>query len=1817
MKRSGPAMPPQPRSRVPKLPAETQTVIIGAFYGIVYSFDPENKWQTKIQDYIRINFVDKRNDVDCTYQILAADSQERELLNYTITSSTKSNVKGNFVKWDDEKLVHGARFAKPNIAQEFCDQLSALVKELVHAENAKKLKESSVTIDIILANGDSRQFTVDKNLTVDGLLDNVCGDENLNQSFYAINYNTIANNPVPISCKMADLECSHLKLVDKRDLKKSLSLDTKQIITERKNGRKPGAVSQRQGKSERSSSPSKADQDFVLNVSDQLVINFLDLANIHTYELKRPRVHAIVQEFIAEKGGTVYLKKIRDTKLSRSVLDEVGEIAQKVTALCESPTKTNHDFARVASVQEASTSADKGFDLRRAYSLGTVSPIHEMNKGKASNAIALKKKRKAPLPPGSHRQLVHASSMTSVNSKDEEDGFGMAVTEKKSVKEKRRAPLPPGVNPSAEASSSPTPSALSTGSSVESTIDSTPPSAPYTGTNALKSQETVTQFRRASSSSVSTGPLESDELVKSLEVRKSLKLDSSGERNPLENHATREDIGKSNSEVRERVSSNDVYRMMSTGKDKQKISTKPGKAKIKDSNMESKNSKAVGEIKTGVGYSVDLLENQMKTILHSLELLSDVQDEEQREVLVKPLLLQQTILQKMIDKEKESLDTKNVLGVYGGAVQNSVDNNNANKQRSTGQHVARYNSETFTEKPEKDSYQSFETDTTEAETDSVVEAVRNEHMNVDFEHSESHATNSLKINGNQIETQKAKSLKITDEFGNQGDKLFNKAMKGTEKEEIQKEKQKYEEQKMLVEAEKRKKELERQKEEEERKQIAEETKRVKLELERKQQEDQKHKKLLEEAERQRIEKEKHEELLRRQEELRKREETEMLRKMKEEKERLRIEIENGKKKEEEARKKFEEEKKKRLQEEKRRQLAEEEEKRMEEEKKRRVGEQHSERVEVEGRKIVEEGGKNKIMEEQKNSNDEEENWWIEEEERRRDEEQKQYEIDNLKKQQEFRELERLRKELEIQKEKENERLIRERQEIEDLKRQLKEQRELFEKGKTENETLKDENVQRIEKIPPKTKHENGDDKGHFLVIEKEINFEEGQSESPKAKVFEPPSVDVITNENTSKIEESVSFKTEEKPKKVLKIESSFNIDLEDEQQEETASVAQQSSITKTAVANSQANPKVLPKRPSANLVSSAIRTSDSDSTKKPLLGLYAKIQQIASERSGTVQAGSKNLKTSQPLKDDKVVESSDNTGKGISESRQILKSEVNQNNKNVTDQIFNEDHASQKEVAFVKDETLPSMKFQQVNSSDAHQMKENELTGKIFEIEKESSTIGDTGACVVVNKENEQAFPVSVIKQQGINELENVSKQQELDSSKKVQKQSNISAPYTFKPQVFRPTSSFKPKLAEKKSSPNIDSDVSVNQRIENVSVENKEVEVAAGVNEHSKEYSRLEVKTSKEESEPDLSAKAVDDQRKISQSETHINESKQGVKSIVGMSKKQDMNKGKHVYLPGVLDDTTRNSEDLVKNAFDADDINFSFQSGLGNYRPKCISPDDLRSASPPKSQTVGSNKSTSASILKSTVSRKVPPKTLPKTGPKTLPKQKSIGSNPVDDVRRESIKEKIQSFNQPNSNKGTDKKIEVLNLAAIPNRRFEISSGNISSSIMNKDIKHEDKKERSNSKGGDKARMLPVLPNDTLEPEKDTSPGNSNFSIQSEQAGSVASEPVQPPSLLRRISLNAALIDAAKPVTLSREPVSKETNPNTQDACYENSEEAEQKENADQNSNIEPLKLGNYASIREANKNENSDRDTVTVKKVGGLKIGFGRDKPKVYNV
>ena len=40
------------------------------------------------------------------------------LLNYAFRSSTRTCTKGTFVKWFDDKSVHGVRFAKENIAEE-------------------------------------------------------------------------------------------------------------------------------------------------------------------------------------------------------------------------------------------------------------------------------------------------------------------------------------------------------------------------------------------------------------------------------------------------------------------------------------------------------------------------------------------------------------------------------------------------------------------------------------------------------------------------------------------------------------------------------------------------------------------------------------------------------------------------------------------------------------------------------------------------------------------------------------------------------------------------------------------------------------------------------------------------------------------------------------------------------------------------------------------------------------------------------------------------------------------------------------------------------------------------------------------------------------------------------------------------------------------------------------------------------------------------------------------------------------------------------------------------------------------------------------------------------------------------------------------------------------------------------------------------------------------------------------------------------------------------------------------------------------------
>ena len=133
---------------------------------------------------------------------------------------------------------------------------------------------------------------------------------------------------------------------------------------------------------------------------------------------------------------------IIDSKLSRQALDEIGEISQKVLSLAESPTKPVHEYKRVSSVKEAWSNSEEHFDLRRAYSVGYLSPSREMEKKKCP---PVKKKRQAPLPPG--RTVAHSrtSSLKESNDAGDDRTIGAKSPEtKEPPRVKRRAPLPPG-----------------------------------------------------------------------------------------------------------------------------------------------------------------------------------------------------------------------------------------------------------------------------------------------------------------------------------------------------------------------------------------------------------------------------------------------------------------------------------------------------------------------------------------------------------------------------------------------------------------------------------------------------------------------------------------------------------------------------------------------------------------------------------------------------------------------------------------------------------------------------------------------------------------------------------------------------------------------------------------------------------------------------------------------------------------------------------------------------------------------------------------------------------------------------------------------------------------------------------------------------------------------------------------------------------------------------------------------------------------------------------------------------------------------------
>lgn len=65
-------VPPRPKLRTQ--PSKAQMTVMQAFYGIVYRFDQETKWQAAQQDYIKIDFIDLSTPSDNQYRIEALSS---------------------------------------------------------------------------------------------------------------------------------------------------------------------------------------------------------------------------------------------------------------------------------------------------------------------------------------------------------------------------------------------------------------------------------------------------------------------------------------------------------------------------------------------------------------------------------------------------------------------------------------------------------------------------------------------------------------------------------------------------------------------------------------------------------------------------------------------------------------------------------------------------------------------------------------------------------------------------------------------------------------------------------------------------------------------------------------------------------------------------------------------------------------------------------------------------------------------------------------------------------------------------------------------------------------------------------------------------------------------------------------------------------------------------------------------------------------------------------------------------------------------------------------------------------------------------------------------------------------------------------------------------------------------------------------------------------------------------------------------------------------------------------------------------------------
>ena len=1107
------------------------------------------------------------------------------------------------------------------------------------------------------------------------------------------------------------------------------------------------------------------------------------------------------------------------------------------------------------------------------------------------------------------------------------------------------------------------------------------------------------------------------------------------------------------------------------------------------------------------GYTVQLLENQMKTILNSIKLLDEIKDEGKKESMLKPLLLQQTILQKMIDQEKQNQTeiTKTVASPKKGE---KTKHDLMNGDSKIDGKVVRENRKMI------------------AHDDIIVTAeqcVELEAVNRDFDERLS-PTDDL-----QRTEKKRKKLAVNLDMIKDDVLIVDSDRTETESDSLKKE----EEMERLRKAEEESAAMKAREEEELRKIEAE-------------------KQEMENAKREQEEK----------------------RKVEEEKMRIQEEL-----------RRMEEERQKRIKEEKERK---EEEKRIREEERRK---EEQMKREMEEKRLIEEQAKREI--EKKLRLEEQAKKEREEEERRKMAEQTEIEL--------------LRKELEKQKKQENERLEKERKEIEDLKKKLKEQQELQEKEKLEREQREKDEYRKF--MNEMKTSEIKEEKKLFKVI-KDISFEDDENIVETIGVEENKE----TEESKGVIEYQEPLKdtlpevvNDSQPEKILKIlpdvvnNNSVNTEVSKEIEIESKTNAnvkspipepiavdkdQKDAVTNKAPQTAmKPNPGfVAPRRPSANFVSSASRSSDTETAKKPLLGLYAKIQEMANSRASTTSNATSTVSASNPSPPSTKPELID----AMKAAPKVSSSEADRPSTAVS---------STNESTAVAPKTTVVGRQPQITASSNKQPASQPQTSPIHSQTSDIkanlpvataplSTSNAPESRIIAKK------PASDVNVTEIKPKENVISSNTSDGNKE-NSGTNIvpqrNGPFTnmmpvsFKPQGFRPTSSFLAKLSEKsqegsKISPS-PGPVTIGEN--RVSEVNNEQERPNEIMKESSVSSQMENKSA----------------------------------TLFSRNSLPDIFGSRQIFVP----DVSGNDFKIKTETEDKSDI--------GNYRPKCLSPDDLRStfdsgSTPTPSATPSSS---SAAILRNTMEKKAPPKTLPKTAPKTLPKTlpKPAGKQEQtteEPNKRASVKDKINSFNLPQ--KGTnEKRKEYLHLAAIPNRSAEISSGNISSNIMNKPIVHEEKKERSSSKVGDTGRKLPTTPDDSSNTGHlgSSTSTNANKDILNQlHSGSVATESVQAPSLLRRLSLNSLQNETSPTNTTPRDVTPRETPLVLKESPEETAlmVQAKGPNAVDNNANSEPVKLGNYASVRDVDKNENSGRDTVTVKKVGGLKIGFGRDKPKIYH-